>query len=147
MHEMNKNKELPNITKSTLLRLLHDIGFVYEKRGNRGLFIEKDDIIRWRHDYLRKIKKARSDGKVIVYTDESWVNVGHSPSKVWKDKNVKSAKQAFLSGLSTGLTASLNRGPRFALVHAGSCLLYTSVKIFIQWSNILAHGFQFQCIL
>ena len=58
-------------------------------------------------------------GRYIVYTDESWVNVGHSVSKTWQDSTIQNRRQAFIEGVSTGLKLPSGSGPRFALLHAG----------------------------
>lgn len=115
---VNSDSDLPTFSKLTLYRLLKDIGFAYEKVGNKTVLNERDDIIRWRHNYLRQIKQFRLDGRNIVYTDESWVNVGHFVSKAWTDTTMKSSRQAFIEGCSTGLTPSTGRGQRFAIIHA-----------------------------
>ncbi len=65
------------------------------------------------------MRQYRNEERNIVYIDESWINVGHTLSKVWKDKTVKTPKDAFLAGLSTGLKGPTARGPRFVLLHAG----------------------------
>ena len=36
--------------------------------------------------YLRQIKKAREQGKKIVYMDETWLNAGHSCTHQWQLK-------------------------------------------------------------
>ncbi|KAK4883313.1 hypothetical protein RN001_006632 [Aquatica leii] len=61
----------------------------------------------------------KNRGYNIVYLDELWVNVVHSVSKEWVDKSVKSHRDAFVRGLTTGLKAPAARGPRFVLLHAG----------------------------
>lgn len=48
------------------------------------------------------------------------MNAGHTKEYVWQDKTVKSAHDAFLKGLSTGLVAPSGKGARLILVHAGS---------------------------
>lgn len=116
---INTDDDLPNFKRTTLFHLLKDMGFEFQKMGRKSILIERDDIIRWRHKYLRSIRKFREEGKYIVYTDESWVNVGHAVNKAWCDTTIQSARQAFIEGLSTGLRLPSGLGPRFALVHAG----------------------------
>lgn len=41
--------------------------------------------------------------KKNYYLDETWINAGHIKPKIWVDKTIKSSKQAFMDGLSTGL--------------------------------------------
>ena len=45
----------------------------------------------------------KEKNRKIYFLDETCINAGHTKSKVWIDQTVKSARQAFFSGLSTGL--------------------------------------------
>lgn len=119
LNDVNEDETLPDFKRTTFLRLIKDIGFRFQKRGNKALLLERSDIIAMRHAFLRKIRKFRNEGRKIVYVDETWVNVGHTVSKAWRDTSIKTPKQAALAGLSTGLKAPTARGPRFVIVHAG----------------------------
>ena len=81
--------------------------------------LERPDIAELRHRYLSKIKKYREARKKIIYTVETWVNLGHVSSKSWQDITVKSARDAFLKGLSTGLKNPSGKGERLLVTHAG----------------------------
>ncbi|KAH9377980.1 hypothetical protein HPB48_011088 [Haemaphysalis longicornis] len=50
---LNEDDDLPNFTKTTLWRLMKDMGFMYDKR------IRSLGIIVWRRRYLRAIKEFR----------------------------------------------------------------------------------------
>lgn len=68
---VNNDDDMPIFTRATLHRLLHDIGFEFQKVGRKSILIERDDIIRWRHKYLRDIRKFREEGivyRLIFYT-------------------------------------------------------------------------------
>ena len=52
--------------------------------------------------------------------DETWVNEGITRNKVWEDKTIVSAKDAFLKGLTTGLKNPRGKGKRLIVVHIGS---------------------------
>ncbi|KAG8175752.1 hypothetical protein JTE90_029237 [Oedothorax gibbosus] len=119
-NKVNEDPELPNVSRRTINRLLHDLGFEFRKRNRQSILIEREDIQVWRRKYLRDIKNYRSKGKAIYYLDETWINFGHTKSKVWQDKTVKTPKQAFLEGLSTGLKAPSGKGSRLINTHAGS---------------------------
>ena len=56
----------------------------------------------------------------IVYLDETWVNAGHTKNHVWQDTTIKSSKQAFLNGLTTGLQAPTSKGEHLILLHVGN---------------------------
>jgi hypothetical protein len=64
----------------------------------------------WRRNYLRSIKQYRQEGKKNYYLDESWLNEGHTPTKVWHDNAIKSRRQAFMEGFSTGLKQPSGKG-------------------------------------
>lgn len=94
--------------------------FRYVTRNRKSILLDREDLITWRQSYLVDIKKFREEGKQIYYLDETWVNEGHTPKKCWRDETIKSAKQAFLSGLSTGLTSPTGKGKRLIILHIGS---------------------------
>jgi hypothetical protein len=119
LENVNNVEELQNCKRTTLYTLIKEIGFNYEKRSKNALLIERNDIILWRHSYLRKIKRFREESKDIIYLDETWVNVGQTILKEWRGKTTTTPKDAFLVGLTTGLKHLTARGPRFVIVHAG----------------------------
>jgi len=111
---------LPDITLTALHKILLRIGFAYKSRKRNSILMERPDITEWRHRFLRAIRKHRRDGRTVVYTDETWVNAGHVRQKTWQDTSVKSSKQAFLEGLSTGLKQPSGKGERLIITHAGT---------------------------
>lgn len=100
---VNADNDLPTFKRSTFYKLLKKLNFVHERRGRNSMLMDRDEIKIWRREYLKKIKSYRNEKRKIYYLDETWVNAGHVKSKVWNDKTITSSKQAFLSGLSTGL--------------------------------------------
>ncbi|KAH9372296.1 hypothetical protein HPB48_006984 [Haemaphysalis longicornis] len=54
---VNEDDDLPNFTKTTLWRLMKDMGFTYDTR------IRNLGIIVWRRRYLRAIKEFRRQGR------------------------------------------------------------------------------------
>ncbi|KAG5889976.1 hypothetical protein JTB14_020264 [Gonioctena quinquepunctata] len=67
--------------------------------------MERKGIITWRRRYLRQIKA---------------LIIGASVKKEWKDTTIKNPRDVFVKGLTTGLKAPTQRGPRFVLLHAGT---------------------------
>lgn len=119
LNQINESENLPKLTRMTLYRILKDIGFRFEKRRNKAMLLERDDIIVWRHSYLRKIREFKRKKKPLVYLDETWVSVGQTTSKLWRDTTIHTPKEAFLAGLTTGLKDPTQRGPRFVILHVG----------------------------
>lgn len=120
MLEISTDDSLPKISYRVLKRTLREINIRYLKRNRKSILIEKDEIVLWRRKYLENIRQHRQMGKKIYYTDETWLNEGHTVSKVWQDLNVKSSRQAFLDGFSTGLKAPSGKGRRLIITHIGS---------------------------
>lgn len=136
VHEFYRNKELPTVDKilqvvnddgdlpqfkrSTFHKLLHELNFVFVKRQRNSCLTEKQELIMWRRDYLRAIKKYREEGRSIYYLDETWVNAGDVPEKVWMDTTIKSHRDAFIRGLSTGPANPSGKGKRLIVLHIGS---------------------------
>lgn len=117
---VNDDPDLPNISRSSLHKLLLSIGFKFEGKSRKSFIVDREDITIWRRKYLKDVKELRKKNKKIFYLDETWVNEGHTTSKAWCDNFVKTPKQAFLSGLSTGIKSAVNKGKRLIVVHIGS---------------------------
>ncbi|CAG9563548.1 unnamed protein product [Danaus chrysippus] len=81
------------------------------------MLIEKSDNVRWRFDYLTKIIKLREEKRKIYYLNETWLDEGHTKSKVWQDVSVQSSQKAHREGLSTGLTAPTGKGKHLIILH------------------------------
>ena len=64
--------------RETLRRILKEMGFV------RTFLMERSDIVAQRINFLRQMKKYREKGRDIVYTDKSYVNVGHAVTRCWQ---------------------------------------------------------------
>lgn len=87
--------------QQTLHKILHKLGFDFNKQDSRT-FIEKEDIILRRRKYLRQINNKGKQIQPLYFLDETWVNAGHVKTKAWLDKIVKNKRHAFQKGLSTG---------------------------------------------
>nr|CAI5845458.1 unnamed protein product [Callosobruchus analis] len=117
--EINEDQSLPNIKRDKLWIVLHELDFVYAKQDRKSTLIEKKTLFFWRRQYLREIRKVRRGGNTIFYLDETWINEGHFVTKVWQDRRITNARQAFIEGLSTGLKAPTGKGPRLIITHIG----------------------------
>ncbi|KAJ8917932.1 hypothetical protein NQ315_002627 [Exocentrus adspersus] len=115
-----EDNDLPKLSRNKLWSVLRELNFCWEKQNRKSILIDKDEIICWRRSYLRSIRKFREEGRNIYYLDETWVNEGYAVTKVWQNKNVKSSRQAFLDGFSTGFKAPSGKGRRLIVTHIGS---------------------------
>lgn len=118
--ELENDDRLPRISRRVLIRTLREMNFRYSKRNRKSMLVEKNEIILWRRKYLEEIRNIRSIGRKIYYLDETWINEGHTVAKVWQDLNIKSKREAFIEGFSTGLKAPSGKGRRLIITHIGS---------------------------
>lgn len=114
------DEDIPTFKRTTLHKILHDLGFEFNKQDSRTLLMEREDIVLWRRKYLRQIKEHRKANKTIYFLDETWVNAGHVKSKAWLDKSIKNQRHAFQDGLSTGPRVPTGKGKRLIVLHIGS---------------------------
>jgi transposase len=117
---INADDTIPNIKRDKLWKVLKELNFSFEKHNRNCYLIENEEIVCWRRNYLRSVKKFREEGRKIYYLDETWLNEGHCVVKMWQDKNVTSHRQAFLEGWSTGLKQPTGKGRRLIITHIGS---------------------------
>ena len=126
MHEFYDRKEYPTITKiatilkqkelftggrTTLWKLLCEIGFRYKKVNDKRCVYEQPKIILWPHKYLRRMRVNRREKRPV---DETWANAHDGNSKTWveTDKPTGSTKG--------GIRKLCGKGNRLIILHAGS---------------------------
>ncbi|KAL6421194.1 hypothetical protein ACFW04_013747 [Cataglyphis niger] len=85
LQAVKPDKDLPNFKLSTFHSLLKKLNFTYITRHCNSILTEREDLITWRKNYLR-----------------TWINASDVRNKVWMNKTVKSKKDVFLRGLTTG---------------------------------------------
>lgn len=93
-----------NLTRTTMFRVLHKIGFKFVKsQNNRVYLIEKPEIVKKRKEYLISIEEYRSQNRPIVYLDESYVHTYYTAEKSWYDKSIN------------GFRKKIGKGQRFII--------------------------------
>jgi hypothetical protein len=93
---------------SSLLKIFKELGFRRRRmRDNRRILIEKQDVRCVRVAFLRAITKFRRDGRVTVYSDETYIHSSHTTKKSWSDDTPQ------------GCMAPPSKGQRLIIVHAG----------------------------
>ncbi|XP_050516660.1 uncharacterized protein LOC126891526 [Diabrotica virgifera virgifera] len=118
--KLQENDMIPQMGRETLRKVLHKLNFRYMKRCRKSILIDKEEIVSWRRRYLRSIRNYRVSKRKIYYLDETWINAGHTVSKIWHDTTIRTPRQAFIEGLSTGLRAPSGKGQRLIVAHIGS---------------------------
>ncbi|CAF4891119.1 unnamed protein product [Pieris macdunnoughi] len=122
----NLIETIDDFDKSCIRKKVHEIFLKGEMPTINKILqaVNEDDMLPnfSRTSMLRmlKHKKFKEEGRPIYYLDETWVNAGHTVSKAWEDTTVKTAKQAFLEGVSTGAKNPTSKGNRLIVVHIGN---------------------------
>lgn len=106
-----KRIQIIEIGRTTLWKLLRELGFKYKKYSNRPVLCEKKHVVHLRTNFLRNYLKIKKEGlyKNIVVLDETWIYEAESQThRVWTDNSVKSFKDS-------GKTSC---GKRYMILHA-----------------------------
>ncbi|GBL84727.1 hypothetical protein AVEN_191168-1 [Araneus ventricosus] len=73
--------------KETLRQILHKIGFKWKRCQNkRKVLFEREDILK-RTQFLRNIKIFRTEGRPMVYIDETWIDSNLTFNKCWQSED------------------------------------------------------------
>lgn len=70
--------------------------------------MESYDIRALRTKYLRNLMRYRSEGRPIIYTDETYIHSTHTATKEWSDGSLQTLK------------TPVAKGKRLIIVHAGN---------------------------
>jgi hypothetical protein len=79
---------------------------------------EREDFVSSRHRYLREVRKARESGDMIVYLDETWVNVNHCVQGEWSDSIVSIISRLSGCERDTGRFVPSGKGKRMIVLDA-----------------------------
>ncbi|KAJ8983740.1 hypothetical protein NQ317_017843 [Molorchus minor] len=97
-------------SKTSLQRLLPEIGFKFKKDDTRRFLVETPSICMLRSTFLRKCKRNEesSNPLKVIFLDKTWIYSKGNPKKSWQDASTKSVKRP--AGYD---------GKRFIVLHAG----------------------------
>ncbi|CAG2243107.1 unnamed protein product [Mytilus edulis] len=104
-----------------MIQLSPNINTRFSKKGSQRRWIkERQDIVSWRHSYLRKIRKYRQEGRKIVYLDETWLNTNHVVKGDWLDHPSTSLSAFEPPCKGCGRVLPSGNGTRLIILDAGS---------------------------
>lgn len=117
---IEEDETLPQLKRTTLYRILTKLGFLFRSRKRNVIKTNSVELLNWREQHISTIRRYRREGRKLYFTDETWLNVNHSVKKIWEDTTVKTSREAFVQGLSTGLKDPSGKGKRLIITHIGS---------------------------
>ncbi|XP_050508988.1 uncharacterized protein LOC126886178 [Diabrotica virgifera virgifera] len=107
-----KDKELCDISLTSLWRVLKHLGFRYKKTNNRQVLCELSNVVSKRWHFLRKFmnNKTSDSPRQVVFLDETWIFAkGNMSKSSWQDGTTK----CYSSNRSSN-------GKRYIILHAGN---------------------------
>ena len=75
------------VQKTTLRRLLKELGFSYKRISNKRHYYELPQIVEQRHLYLNRMRRNRSENRPVIYLDETWCNAHHGKERAWVERD------------------------------------------------------------
>ncbi|CAI6363976.1 unnamed protein product [Macrosiphum euphorbiae] len=109
---VSNDESLPPISRTSLFRILKEMGFKYSQRSGNGALTEKSKIVLWRRRFLEDLKKYREEGRHIYYLDETSINSGEC--------TIKSPQDEFLQDQKTGVVNSSGKDKHLIVLNIGS---------------------------
>ena len=61
-----KEKGIFSGERTTLWRVMRKMGFKYKKVNDKRYIYEQPRIIVWRHEYLRRLRRNRREGRPVI---------------------------------------------------------------------------------
>ena len=106
-----KDKNLFQGGRTTLWKVLREMGFRHKKYQNKQYIYEQPRVIQQRHDYLRRLRRNHgpAESRPVVYLDETWVHAHHGRDTMWVDADGQA-----------GWKRPSGKGGRLIVLHAGT---------------------------
>ncbi|XP_060834098.1 uncharacterized protein LOC132917396 [Rhopalosiphum padi] len=114
----SKDDSLPKLKRTTMYNLLKDLNYVYTKRKRNSVLSEGEDLVIWRRNYLRSIKKFREEGRTLYYLGETWCN--DNSQKLWVENTIKSNSDLLQKKLSSASNSANKNKDYIIIIHIGS---------------------------
>ncbi|XP_065905339.1 uncharacterized protein [Dysidea avara] len=99
--------------RTSLRRVLKDMGFKHRTINDKRVYYEQPRIVHQRHKYLRRMRRNRTEGKPVVYLDETWANAHDGKSRAWVEADKTTG------GTIGGVSKPSGKGERLIILHAG----------------------------
>lgn len=101
LKKVNDDTALPNFKRTTFYKLLKKLNFNIQRCGKNNVLIDRDEIILWRRDYLRKIRSYRNESRKIYYLGETYLNIGDTKCKISAENSIMSTENRNFTGNRT----------------------------------------------
>lgn len=124
MAAVSADENLPTLKRSSMYRMLAEMGFVTTQLKRFHLVTDKSETIVERRKYLREIRKYRDEGRTVYYLDETCCDVDdydRSGRKIEPEQFRLVKDDRFRNEITTGGGAGATKGKRrLTVLHIGS---------------------------
>ncbi len=79
------HSDFPIRSETSLRRHMHRLSFSYQKTRKVNLALDDNTFVAQRASYFRKLTDLRQSGALIMYHDETWVNVSEEERSILID--------------------------------------------------------------
>ena len=83
------HSDFPVHSETNLRRHMHRLGFSYKKTSKVKVALDDNSFVAQRAFYFRKLDELRKAGALIMFHDETWVNMGEEKRSIWIDDRGK----------------------------------------------------------
>jgi transposase len=77
--------DFPVRSRTTLYRHMHRLGFSYKMTNKVKVALDDNSFVAQRAFYFRKLDELRECDALIMFHDETWVNIGEEKRSIWID--------------------------------------------------------------
>lgn len=78
--------DFPVRSHTSLQRYMHRLGFSYKTTSKVKVALDNNSFIAQRAFYFRQLDELRKAGALIMFHDETWVNIGEEKRSIWIDE-------------------------------------------------------------
>ena len=86
---LSAHKDFPVRSEIALWRHIHRLGFTYQRTSKVKVVLDDNSFVAQRACYFRKINELRKADALILFHDETWVNINDEKRSIWIDDSGK----------------------------------------------------------
>ncbi|CAF4761764.1 unnamed protein product [Rotaria sp. Silwood2] len=107
---LSAHKDFPVRSETTFRRHIHRLGFTYQMTSKVKVLLDDNSFVAQRACYFRKINELRKADALILFHDETWVNINEEKRSIWVDDSGKGRlRKTDGKGTRLGISAMIDK--------------------------------------
>ncbi|CAF1552657.1 unnamed protein product, partial [Rotaria sordida] len=107
---LSAHKDFPVRSETALWRHIHRSDFTYQRTSKVKVVLDDNSFVAQRACYFRKINELRKADALILFHDETWVNINYEKRSIWIDDSGKGRlRKADGKGTRLGISAMIDK--------------------------------------